>query len=126
MNQILSDERITEIRRGYHEAKKVLGGLVHSTATMYFSRTDRCIPLIEKPLGSLMSWAYGDFESIEDRDPREMVSKPVVMHVLFEGLLDDMVSYGHITKEQAAELAGKSRLATVGHAPEAPKEPNQH
>lgn len=117
----LSDERVLEIRHDYYEAKRILGNMAHSIAVQYLSKTKSCIALIEKPLGSLMGWALSEFETIEERDPREMVARPITMHVIMEALLGDMVSYGFLPREQAAELAKKSRLATVGPAPEVHK-----
>lgn len=117
----LTDERVMEIRHGYYKAKRILGDMAHSIAVQYFSNTKNCITRIEKPLASLMGWALSEFEAIEDLDPREMVARPITMHVVLESLLGDLVSYGFYSKEQAAELVKESRLATVGPAPEVHK-----
>ena len=110
----LTDERVSEIRRAYYEAKKILGDMTHSLAVLYYSKTKSCIALIEKPLASLLAWALSEFETIEEQHPREMVARPITMHVILESLLGDMVSYGFLEKDKADELVRKSRLATVG------------
>lgn len=104
MSNKLSDERVMEIREDYYNAKTKMSKDIHTIAVQYFSHTANHNSLIEKTLGSLMSWANGDFDSIEDRDPKEMIAATVLRKVIFEGLLKDLVAYKYLSEEQAAEF----------------------
>jgi hypothetical protein len=105
MGNELSNKQIID---KYYEVKSKMVRDIHTIAVLYFTHASQPYGRIEKPLGSLMSWANGELESKEERDTMSMYVHTLLKWDMFRGLLKELVAFNFLTKEQYKEFIRQS------------------